>query len=161
MMHVVTPKHEYWQTYLNLCYFYFCENWPNELVGKQKESFLLDYEQLLNKRFEVGKRFFSLHQEEKEIFGFANSYISSDDSFNIAEFYIQPEFRRMGNGKKMFFELLELARAGKVKKIIIEVDKDLIGANTFWESLGLSLDNQGNRNVYHTNAHYFGRITNL
>ncbi|MGM0440611.1 MAG: GNAT family N-acetyltransferase [Chlamydiota bacterium] len=71
-------------------------------------------------------------------------------TINIAEFGIKPSFRRKGYGILMVNMIEQWAIDRGFDSLNIEVDKELIRANSFWGTFNdLELNSSGNRNFYY------------
>jgi predicted acetyltransferase len=150
----VKPGENFWTIYLKMSYDYFIENWPKAILGQSQEFFITSYEKILKQRSIENPRkfFFLVNDETNEIVGLTNIYLdpflTNFIQLQIAEFYITPNYRRLGNGKKFFSLITEWGKINSVTRIRIEVDKNFINANRFWKSLSLNSDFSGIRNVY-------------
>lgn len=55
---------------------------------------------------------------------------------NVNDFFVKPDHRRRGVGRRLVQELIEKARDMRVDKISLEVLHDNKAASSFWRSMG-------------------------
>lgn len=154
----VCPTSVDWQRFIALSVDYIQETWPEALNGKTRDEFLTEYEALLLERFADRGRGLFIFNNNDNIFGLANVYITDIECthptknlriLNVAEFTILPKFRKMKLGSYCFQLLLSWGRRHAAHKVHVEVDKPMHNANLFWAKQGLTLDYSGNRNLYY------------
>ncbi len=140
-----TPE---WTLFLDMNFKYMSENWPNRIKDK------VGYEKTLRDRYLQGGRGLFLYYNQKQAMGLSNVYITKENqikTLNIAEFYVEPSYRKKGLASKMKDHLIQWGQEQSATELKIEVDKDLETANAFWSKFGFKLDDSGSRNVYSTN----------
>jgi hypothetical protein len=145
----VTPKYK-WDIFLKLSYDYFQENWPQIYECKSFSEFQSEYQDKLLQRIEQGGRHLFLFQENENFIGLSNLYFNLEDNhkLNIAEFYICPRVRRQSFGNSFLKLLINWAENEGARNLRAEVDKELLGANQFWSSIGKLLPTTSDRNTY-------------
>ena len=149
----IVPSSPEWPLFLDMSYTYMLENWPVKIQEKSKEVFSSDYTSNIRKRIEQGPRGLFLYYKFEKPVALSNAYISLEDNekvLNVAEFYVIPSNRKQGLGSQMLNHLIDWGKEESATKLKIEVDKDLEGANHFWEKFGYQLDDSGSRNLYFT-----------
>lgn len=61
----------------------------------------------------------------------------SRTTLNIAEFYIDPTYKKKGLGCDFLEKIVEWGKSKGARNLSVDVDTDLPVANGFWDSLGL------------------------
>jgi GNAT superfamily N-acetyltransferase len=148
-----------WDTFLSWSVDYILTYWPTADEGKGREAFSAEYAEYLKSRVaEGGRGLFLLSAHGKDV-GIANVYLDermlpgnprAEKSLHISEYSILPEFRKLGHGTRFLEPLKAWGLGCGAIGLVVEVDKGLEPANSFWSSLGLSLDTTGTRNVYYS-----------
>ncbi len=83
---------------------------------------------------------------------------------NNGEYYISniasyPKFRGIGVGKRLMFEAEHEAKMVSTEKIVLDVEKDNIGAITFYEKLGYETIKEFSISLQKNKILYFNRMT--
>ena len=81
--------------------------------------------------------------EKEEIIGYTVAFMNfstfkAAPCLNIHDFYIEPDYRQKGRGKKMLQKLIEIAEENRCKKMTLEVRKDNEIAQVLYFSEGFS-----------------------
>jgi GNAT superfamily N-acetyltransferase len=137
----VDPTGPLWDEYVERMLGYLDESWPT--LGLSRSSLDSD----LRVRWNEGGRglFFLGHRGARP--GIANVYIT-DRSLHIAEFSIASSARRAGLGRILLDWLIDWGRRQGCERLVVEVDRDLAGANAFWSRQRLTLDASGERHLF-------------
>ena len=147
-LYSITPSDKLWETFIDMCFEYFQESWPQKVGSKTSKEFKTKYAQDLQEKLAQGNRGLFLFQSNGATTGFGNVYFDAQKLY-VAEFYISTKYRN----KKLatsFFELLkQWGKAKGTTTVYVEVNKNLKQANAFWEKQNLLLDDSGERNVYY------------
>jgi predicted acetyltransferase len=149
---LITPKSENWNSFIEKSCSYIKESWP-DAIQNHINDFKVEYNDELIQRFNEDDRYFMNFLNLKdETIGLANCYIEHENNkkiFNIAEFYIYPEFRRHKFGTIAAKELIKFSDTLQVNEFKVEVDKDQERANNFWSSIFDKVDTKNERNIYY------------
>ncbi|MGL5262994.1 MAG: GNAT family N-acetyltransferase [Candidatus Rhabdochlamydia sp.] len=149
----IQPDIAEWDLFLDMNFKYMSESWPNQMKDKTEEAFKTEYEQTLRYRYSQGGRGLFLYYSQEQAIGFSNVYITKENKIkilNIAEFYVEPSYRKKGLASQMKDHLITWGCKQFATKLKIEVDKNLETANCFWSKFHFKLDDIGSRNVYST-----------
>ncbi|MFN3551345.1 MAG: GNAT family N-acetyltransferase [Endomicrobiia bacterium] len=89
---------------------------------------------------------------------------STVGKLNNGEYYISniatyPEFRGFGVGKRLMFETEHKAKMVGAEKIVLDVEKDNIGAITFYKKLGYETLKEFSISLQKNKILYFNRMT--
>lgn len=147
----IQPDTGDWPLFLDMCYKYMSENWPDRTQELSEPVFKSHYDQSLRNRLEQGGRGLFLYYQKHAPIGFSNVYISMEGrgkTLNVAELYVDPLYRKQGCASQMVEHVIEWGREQVAIHLKIEVDKNLPNSNRFWSKFGFDLDSSGLRNVY-------------
>jgi broad specificity phosphatase PhoE len=150
----VNPCHESWAEFLDLSYTYISESWPDATAGIPKDEFVKEYATSLTERIAQGGRGLFIYKDNSTTVGLANVYLDRESHIclNVAEFYVTPSVRKVGQGKNLLYLIEQWGRNHRAEFMSAEVDKDQVLANLFWSSLAdVQVDKTGDRNVYRRN----------
>ncbi len=136
---LIKPHGKLWSLFLSQSGKYLKENWPTEFKDFSEEQIMQYYTQECIKRKAEGNRHFYFFEVKKVYVGFVNMFVSEKifektvyKTLNIAEFCINPNYRRKHLGTLALETILKWAKRQQINLIWAEVDKDLEVANTFW-----------------------------
>ena len=146
-----------WRQFLVWSVDYLGKYWPKAIAEGEAGAFVASYEAELAFRVKQGGRGLWFLLQGRRRVGIANAYIADGDSaylpgpvvaLHVAELYVIEEWQRQGLGKCFLDLLIQWGLDRGARALVAEVDKDLKGANSFWESLAFHGSAQGERNVY-------------